>query len=186
MKAWHPRCVLRSVVARASKALLVCDSDHFRRQRTFWRLRWGRLVRLSLIADLSDLALLLVDLSSWARHYCCIWPKRPIASGFDPLWSCLRFCNKLRCLSKNSARRSSYKSWSTKVLHHNITTITLRYNLQMHLMILIVILQVLWALMLVLLTVMILDILHRLILLLMLLIIHIIIMNIMVKSRCML
>ena len=158
MKEWHPRYILRSIVARASKALLVFDSNHFRRQHTFWRLRWGWLVRLSLIADLSDLVLLLIDLSSRPRHYRCIWPKRPIASGFDPLWSRLRLCNKLRCLSENSARRSSYKSWSTKVLHHNITTITLRYNLQMHLMIQIVILQVLWALLLVLLAVMILYI----------------------------
>ena len=103
------------------------------------------MVRLSLIANLSDLALLLINLSSCAHHYRCIGPKRPIASSFDPLCSRLLFCNVLHLLLENSTRRSSFISWSTEVLHHNTTTITPRYNLQMHLMIPIVILQVISA-----------------------------------------
>jgi hypothetical protein len=39
------------------------------------------------------------------------------------LWSCLQFCNVLHLILKNSARRSSSKSWSTKVVHHKTTTI---------------------------------------------------------------
>ena len=46
-------------------------------------------------------------------------------------------------INENSVGRSSSKSWSTKVIYHNFTTITLRYNLQMHLIIPIIILQVL-------------------------------------------
>ena len=40
------------------------------------------------------LAISLIDLSC-TRHYYCIWPKRSIVSSFDPLRSCLWFCNVL-------------------------------------------------------------------------------------------